>query len=67
MAPSTGHASGRYRVIRLIEIEYPSFEAYEQDSQHWALPTYGVRKFGPGSAIYRCSTTPVSVIEMDDE
>lgn len=54
----------KYRVIRLIEIEYPSFEHYQRDSQNWALPANGVRKFGPTSAVYRTSTTVVE--EMPD-
>lgn len=48
----------KFRVIRLIEIEYESFERYQEDSARWALPANGVRKFGQ-TATYRCSTTPV--------
>jgi hypothetical protein len=54
----------KYRVIRLIEIEYESFEKYQEDSARWALPINGVRRFGK-TAIYRCSTTPVEEMPND--
>lgn len=44
------------RVMRIIEIEYPSLEVYEEDRKHWALPANGVQQFSAGAAIYKTAT-----------
>jgi hypothetical protein len=36
----------RVRVMRIIEIEYPSQEAYEADRERWMLPANGTKSYG---------------------
>lgn len=45
----------KVRVTRLIEIEYESFEHYEEDLKYWSLPANGTVTHG--SNIYRTATT----------
>lgn len=57
---------GPVRVLRLIEILYPSREAYEVDRAHWALPANGERQFGPAGPVYKTIVTTLAVSPGDE-
>jgi len=50
------------RVIRIIQITYPSQESYEEDRAHWALPANGSKSFGASSPRFECATLPSETI-----
>ena len=38
--------SQRVRVVRIIEIDYPTVESYFSAASYWVLPGVGVKDFG---------------------
>lgn len=44
------------RVLRVIEITYPSLDAYVRDQSSWALPANGLRRYGDKT--YSMATMP---------
>ena len=57
----------KWRVTRLIEIEYASQEQMEADMARWVLPANGVKRFGTTSPKYRTATTFPAAWEDEDE